>query len=167
MISTASPNVSLEFSIEYTVLRMGKHLPTTILASYLVLKKDEKVLLARRQNTGYCDGQWSLPAGHVEAGETFTQALVREMEEELGIKLVSQDLKPVHMNHRKAEDGSERVNGFFVAEHWMGEVRNCEPEKCSELNWFPIHSLPKDTIAYIRERLNDMQAGTWYGEEGW
>lgn len=146
---------------------MGKHPPTNILASYLVLKKDGKVLLVKRQNSGYCDGQWSLPAGHVEAGENFTQALIREMKEELGIELTIADLRLAHINHRKAEDKSERVNAFFLAEKWVGEIQNKEPEKCSALEWFPLDALPEDAIPYVRERLGDIQTGVWYGEEGW
>lgn len=146
---------------------MGKHLPTNILASYLVLKKDGKVLLVKRQNSGYCDGQWSLPAGHVEAGENFTQALIREMKEELGIELTIADLRLAHINHRKAEDKSERVNAFFLAEKWVGEIQNKEPEKCSALEWFPLDALPEDAVPYVREILGDIQTGVWYGEEGW
>lgn len=146
---------------------MGKHQPTAILASYLVLKHDGKVLLAKRHNTGYCDGQWGLPAGHVEAGETFTQALVREMQEELGIGLAVNDLHLVHVNHRKAEDRSERVNAFFVAESWSGEVGNREPEKCSAVEWFPMEQLPEMVIPYIRETLEHIGKGSGYQEEGW
>lgn len=146
---------------------MGKHVSTNVLASYLVLIQGEKVLLVKRRNSGYCDGQWSLPAGHVEAGENFTQALVREMKEELGIELLIADLQLAHINHRKAEDQSERVDAFFVAKRWIGEIKNQEPEKCSALEWFPWEVLPGNTITYVRERLGDIRAGTWYGEEGW
>lgn len=146
---------------------MGKHLPTSILAAYLVLRHEGKVLFAQRQNTGYCDGQWGLPAGHVEAGETFTQALSREMKEELGIVLSTNDLHFLHANHRKAEDRSERVNAFFEANVWSGEIKNMEPEKCAELGWFSLDAMPENTIPYVRETLEYIGRGIHYREEGW
>ena len=45
-------------------------------AVYLVLRRDQRVLMMLRQNTGYMDGMWDLPAGHVDAGEPATLALV-------------------------------------------------------------------------------------------
>ena len=51
---------------------------TNIPASYLVLFDHNKVLLLRRFNTGYEDGNYSLIAGHVEEGETFTKCIIRE-----------------------------------------------------------------------------------------
>ena len=45
------------------------------------------VLLSRRYQTGWHDGEYSVPAGHVEAGETVTQAALREAREEVGLEL--------------------------------------------------------------------------------
>lgn len=146
---------------------MGQHLPTTILASYLVLKKEGKVLLALRQNTGYCDGQWGLPAGHVESGESMIAALCREMQEEIGITLDSQQVHLKHMIHRKGEDGSERIDGFFEVDLWAGEVENHESEKCGGLEWFPLAVLPDTIIPYIRETLACIDQGIGYREVGW
>lgn len=146
---------------------MGKHQPTNILASYLVLKRGDKVLLARRANTGYHDGEYSLPAGHVEAGESFTQALVREVGEEIGIRVALADVRVAHILHRKAEDGSERAEAFYVAEHWDGEITNLEPEKCDDLSWFRISELPVNTIQYIRVILENIEKGSFYSEYGW
>lgn len=147
---------------------MGKHLPTTIIASYLVLRRDEKVLLVRRANSGFYDGSYSLPAGHVEIGETFTRALVREVEEEIGIRLRPEHTQVAHIMHRKADtDGSERVDTFYTSEKWEGEIENREPEKCDDLSWFPIDALPENTIPYIKTVLGHIENGVWYSEYGW
>lgn len=58
---------------------------SNIPAAYLTLFRDNKVLLLRRCNTGYEDGNYSMVAGHVDQGETFTQAIIRESNEEAGI----------------------------------------------------------------------------------
>ena len=147
---------------------MGKHLPTTITASYLTLMQEGKVLLVRRANSGFYDGYYSLPAGHVEIGETFTQALIREMSEEIGIRLQPEHVRVVHIMHRKADtDGSERVDTFYTTETWEGDVKNLEPEKCDDLAWFPMTELPENTIPYIRVALENIERGVFYSEYGW
>jgi hypothetical protein len=55
----------------------------------LMLDGDGQVLFGRRQNTGFEDGAWHLPSGHLEAGESVVAALVREAKEEIGIRSTS------------------------------------------------------------------------------
>lgn len=49
----------------------------------LIINKNDEILLLKRKNTGYYDGGYSLPAGHVEDGEFASIAIVKEMKEEL------------------------------------------------------------------------------------
>ena len=96
-------------------------------ASYLILMKEEKILLLRRFNTGYQDGKYSFIAGHVDPSETFTDAVVREAKEEAGIDLDVDHLDLVHMMHRKSKhENEERIDAFFVAKEWKGVVKNLE-----------------------------------------
>jgi 8-oxo-dGTP diphosphatase len=51
-----------------------------------LLVRDGGVLLTRRsQHRAAYGGLWSFPGGHVEPGETLTEALVREVQEEVGL----------------------------------------------------------------------------------
>lgn len=146
---------------------MGKHLPTNILSSYLVLVQNGKTLLALRKNTGFYDGYYGLIAGHVEVGESFTQGLIREILEESNLTLDPDKVKVSHVMHRKGEDGSERVDAFYTTEHWQGDIVNREPEKCDDLSWFPLSQLPENTVPYIRQALEHIQSGITYSEWGW
>ncbi|MEI9966787.1 MAG: NUDIX domain-containing protein [Candidatus Moraniibacteriota bacterium] len=92
---------------------MGTHLPIAIVASYLLLIREGKVLLAKRINTGYWDDYYGVPAGHGEEGESFSATLIREIEEEIGVRLDKENIKPVHIIHRKGEDGSLRIEAFL------------------------------------------------------
>jgi len=133
---------------------------------YLLLIKGNKILLSRRYNTGFHDGEYSFPAGHLEGNETLTQAMVREAKEEIGVEISPEDLKLVHVMHRK-EPNEERLNFFFVAEKWKGEPRNMEPAKCDDLRWFDLDKLPENTIPYIKQAINCFLKGIFYSEYGW
>ena len=62
---------------------MAKERHKIIPTSHLFLMKDHEMLFLRRFNTGYEDGKYSMVAGHVDKGETFTQCIIREAEERL------------------------------------------------------------------------------------
>jgi 8-oxo-dGTP diphosphatase len=124
-----------------------------------------QVLLLRRFNTGYEDGNYSVPAGHLEGDETVVQAAIRETREEIDVELHPDEVAMVGTMHRKS--GDERVDFFVAVERWSGEPTNCEPEKCDELSWFPLDALPENTIPYIRRALENYAKGVWFEEFGW
>lgn len=138
-------------------------------ASYLVLIKDGKVLLLRRFNTGYEDGNYSMIAGHVDQGESFLQCIVREAEEEAGIKVKFGDLKVAHVMQRitSEKENNERVDMFFVADKWEGTIENKEPNKCDDVSWHSLDNLPSNTIPYIRQALECINKKIFYSEFGW
>lgn len=135
------------------------------IAVFAILKQDNQVLLLRRANTGYRDGELSLPAGHVEAGESATTAMCRELHEEVGITCHPQDLNLVVTLHRKEEE--ERLDLFFEVKNYEGTICNNEPEKCSELVWSNNVDLPDDTIEYVRQALDSYHNQQRFFEFGW
>lgn len=136
----------------------------TISSSYLLLIINHKILLSRRFRTGYEDGKYSLPAGHVEEGETLREAAAREIKEEIGLKIKPQNFELVHVMHRKHTD--IRVDFFFTADKWDGEPVNMEPNKCDDLRWFLLTKLPENTIPYIRKAIVNYQKKIFYSELG-
>lgn len=146
---------------------MKKERPKNTAASYLLLIKNEKILLLRRHNTGYEDGKYSLPAGHVDAGETFTQCIIREACEEIDIVLAAKDLKVTHVMHRNAGFENDRIDLFFVAEKWSGEVANKEPHKCDDLSWHGLNNLPENVIPYVKQAIECSRDNIFYSEHGW
>ena len=51
-----------------------------------VIQRDGRILIAQRKNTGHHPLKWEFPGGKVEPGETPEAALIRELQEELGIR---------------------------------------------------------------------------------
>jgi ADP-ribose pyrophosphatase YjhB (NUDIX family) len=134
-------------------------------AVHLFFLRGEKILLIRRFNTGYEDGNYSIVAGHVDAGESVTQAAIREAKEETGVILKPEDLQIVHVMNRKAEE--ERIDFFATVCHWVGELVNNEPHKCDQLLWVTLDTLPPNLIPYVRQGIENYQAGLFYSEFGW
>lgn len=134
-------------------------------AVHIFLRRQDQVLLLRRHNTGYEDGNYSVVAGHVEFGETVTAAAVREAQEEVGIRLDEQDLKIVGVMHRRSE--AERVDFFVECSNWEGEVVNQEPDKCDDLRWVTVGDWPTNTIPYVRRALSAKGQSVWFEQFGW
>lgn len=142
--------------------------PRFPVAVHLLLLRGDDVLLVRRSNTGYEDGRLSVVAGHVEPGESVTQAAIREACEEIGVAIAPDRLRVVGVMHRKSQD--ERVD-FFLA-YRLGadgeEPQNREPENCSELVWANVARLPDDTIPYVRAGIESFRKNdVWFQEFGW
>jgi 8-oxo-dGTP diphosphatase len=123
-------------------------------AVYLVLFNDDnQVLLTKRSNTGFMDGYYGLPSGHLEQGETISEALVRESKEEVNITPINFEF--MRVNHRKASADNQRdyIDFYFITNDYEGELINLEPEKCSELKWCDVNELPDNIIPYIKDIL--------------
>jgi len=141
---------------------MTKERFKTCVASYLILKNKDKVLLSLRGNTGYKDGYWGLVSGHVEKGESAKQAIIREAHEEAGLILDPKNLKFITIMHRKSE--RENIDIFFEADKWQGEIINKEPYKIKKLEFFHINALPSNLIDYIHKVFIEEK---YYFEIGW
>jgi len=140
-------------------------------AAYLVLVKNNKVLMLRRFNTGYHDGYYGLVAGHKESEETFEKCLIREANEEANIRLSPKNLEIIHIMSRYAIPNNfelrDRIDVFIKTTKWKGEIKNLEPNKCDNLKWFPVDKLPKNTIPFIKHALNCIRKNIFYSEFGW
>lgn len=123
---------------------------------HVLLVREGRLLLGRRAGTGYADGRWHLPSGHLEEGESVVEAAVREAHEEVGVRIDPSDLRFVHVMHR----APERVGVFFRADRWAGEPYNAEPGKCEALEWFPLDRLPADMVAYPAAAVRAIVDGT-------
>ena len=141
-----------------------------VAAVHLFLVRGGRVLLLRRCNTGYEDGNYSVPAGHLDGDEPVTAAAAREAREEVGVAIAPGDLRVVGVMHRRAEPGrpgDERVDFFLEATRWEGEVANREPGKCDDLRWVEPEQLPPNVVPYVRRAVENRRRGLWFDEFGW
>jgi 8-oxo-dGTP pyrophosphatase MutT (NUDIX family) len=134
---------------------------------HVLLLRGGKVLLCLRQGTGYADGQYCLPSGHLEEGETVIDCGIREAHEEVGVIIDPADMRPATVVHHLSPEGRPRLGAFFTAERWKGEPYNAEPGKCGEVVWAPIGDLPGNTYPYTAAAVDFYRRGVGIGVHGW
>lgn len=123
---------------------------------------EKEILLQLRQNTGYMDNMYDFAcSGHVEKGESFANALVREAKEEIGIVIEEKDLEFLAINHHFQTD---HVQLFFGTKSYLGEPHICEPEECGGLLWAKIDELPDNTIPYVENVIKDISLNIQYDD---
>jgi 8-oxo-dGTP diphosphatase len=131
----------------------------------VLINQAGEILLGQRQNTGYEDGAWHLPSGHLEAGESVVAALIREASEEIGVIIDPDGVEFIHVMHNSSSGG--RVAFFFSAHRWTGEPANLEPGKCAGLRWFPPSDLPDHLIPYCQAALGSISNNACFSTFGW
>lgn len=141
---------------------MRAKFPVTV---HLFFFRANQILLIRRFNTGFADGQYSVPAGHLDGGETVIAAARREAQEEVAVQIEPEDILYSSVMHRM--EGEERVDYFVHVTKWDGEPVNAEPNKCDDILWANVDHLPANTIPYIRRALHNHRAGIKFDEYGW
>ena len=117
---------------------MRAKFPVTV---HLLFFREGQILLSRRFNTGYADGQYSVPAGHLDGGETVMAAAAREAEEEVGVRIEPGDMTFSTVMHRMEGEEDERVDFFVHVHQWQSEPFNAEPDKCDDLRWVDLSSI--------------------------
>ena len=141
-------------------------------ACFVILRRENKVAMVLRKNTGYMDGYYGLPAGKGEWFETFTIGAIREAKEEAGVDIRAEDLRFVHVVHRHGEDVHSQkfmdwVDVYFEADRWTGEPHNAEEHKSERLDWLALDDLPENIVAPQRAALEHIAKGEPYSTFGW
>lgn len=135
-------------------------------AVFLILTRENndktEILLQERANTGYMDGMYDTAcSGHLEKGESMSQATVREAKEEINIDINEYDLELAELVHPYDED---YINVFFKTTKYNGVPQIMEPEKCSDLRWFDIDNLPENIIWRVKNVIINMKENLLYDD---
>ncbi|HLH63255.1 MAG TPA: NUDIX domain-containing protein [Ktedonobacteraceae bacterium] len=127
----------------------------------MVFNQEGKVFLAKRGPRAWNEqGTWEFPGGKVSFKETLAHAIVREFEEEYGMTIELIDLLGVNDHILEAEHW---VSPTFIARFVGGTPTILEPEKCSEIGWFALSSLPEPLSVVTQEDVRIYRAK--YGEK--
>lgn len=119
-----------------------------------IIVEDERVLLVKRGHPPLA-GEWSIPGGVLEVGETLREAAIRETLEETGLTVEPRDLLGVY--DRVLRDADERTIYHYVLIDFLCLRVSGEPQAAgdaAEVRWYrreelPALSLAKDTAEVV------------------
>jgi len=118
---------------------------------------DGRVLICKRPQGKSLAGLWEFPGGKVEAGETPEAALIREMDEELGVTITQSCLAPfVFASH--TYETFHLMMPLYLCRRWSGVVVAKEHEalawvKPNALSDYEMPPADAPLIAYLRDFL--------------
>jgi 8-oxo-dGTP diphosphatase len=104
---------------------------TVLVSAVALIDWDGRVLLAQRPEGKSMAGLWEFPGGKVEVGETPEAALIRELEEELGINTWKSCLAPLTFASHAYED-FHLLMPLFACRKWEGMP---QPRENQTLKW--------------------------------
>ncbi|GBR43856.1 bifunctional GNAT family N-acetyltransferase/(deoxy)nucleoside triphosphate pyrophosphohydrolase [Neokomagataea thailandica] len=114
---------------------------TLLVVAAALINQDEQILLARRPEGKPLAGLWEFPGGKVETDESPERALIREMEEELGIDLKGACLSP--FTFVSADVGARHLlMPLYVVRRWRGQPCGKEGQELAWVDAKDLHTYP-------------------------
>ena len=110
--------------------------------AFIINDKNEVLLVRRGPQSKNRVGHWTVPGGALDFGETFHQAIKREIKEELDVDIEILDLLSL-VDDILPEENQHWVTPQFLVRIVSGEPQIMEPEKCDRLQWFSLDNLPE------------------------
>ncbi len=137
--------------------RPAEPLETVLVAAVALVDPDGRVLIAKRPEGKPMAGLWEFPGGKVRDGELPEEALVRELDEELGIDITESCLAPLSFASHVYDD-FHLLMPLYVCRVWEGMV---SPREGQEVKWvrpvrlgdYPMPPADKPLVAMLRDVL--------------
>lgn len=125
----------------------------------LIFNENYQVLLQKRADVGL----WGIPSGHIEIGETVSEAAIREVKEETNLDIRISKLIGVYSDpHSQVFSYPNGQVVHFITTCFLAEIIGgeliCNLEESIEMKFFDVHQLPKDLLKMHPRWLDDALA---------
>ena len=132
-------------------------LPVVLVVAVALVDVDGRVLIAQRPEGKAMAGLWEFPGGKVDEGETPEMALIRELQEEIGIDVTENCLAPLTFASH-AYETFHLLMPLYVCRVWDGTVT---PREGQRLKWvrpldlknYPMPPADVPLVAMLRDLL--------------
>lgn len=130
---------------------------SVLVSAVALIDVDGRVLLAQRPEGKSMAGLWEFPGGKVEEGETPEEALIRELQEELGIDTWASCLAPLTFASHRYDD-FHLLMPLFACRKWDGTPQSREGQalkwvRANELRNYPMPEADIPLIPILRDWL--------------
>lgn len=110
----------------------------TLVVACVIQDSQDRILLARRPEGKAMAGLWEFPGGKVDPGEGPESALIRELNEELGIIVDPIDLKPLTFASHAYED-FHLLMPLYSCRQWKQDPKPLEHSAIAWVRWEELH----------------------------
>lgn len=122
-----------------------------------LIDEDGRVLITKRPEGREMAGLWEFPGGKIEVGELPEAALIRELQEELGVNVSNSCLAPLTFASHSYQD-FHLLMPLYVCRKWNGEITALENQELAwvrpnRLNTYPMPPADEPLIAMVRDFL--------------
>ena len=128
-----------------------------LVAAAALVDVDGRVLICQRPEGKQLAGLWEFPGGKVEPGETPEACLIRELEEELGIRVSHACLAPfVFASHEY--ESFHLLMPLYLVRRWEGQVANLEHKamawvRPNDRDSYPMPPADGPLVAWLRDLI--------------
>lgn len=125
---------------------------TPLLTVDAVIKNDSKnIILIRRKNSPF-KGQYALPGGFVDIGETVEEACIREAKEETNINIKIKKLIGVFSDPERDPRGHTVSIAFLCESSTKKEIPKAQDD-AADLEIIPFNKIPKLNLAFDHKKI--------------
>lgn len=136
----------------------------------VMILRDGKVLLGQRHTDPakadselHGEGTWTMPGGKLEFGESFEEGAVREVLEEIGVEIQTNDLEVISLSNDIVPTAHFVTVGLLCKNFPKdAEPRVMEPDEITQWKWFALDELPSPLFKPSHKILNNYWEGRFY-----
>lgn len=119
-----------------------------------IILKDGKVLLLKRRNASSFNNMWANPGGKIGENEEIEKAVIREIEEEIGVQVKIIKKIGTYWDKKDTKIIGEYVG--YIVEIIKGNPRIIEKHKAEKMEYFELDNLPEETAEFTKFYLKNL-----------